>query len=128
MQRDGRWIWQWALPFALQPPFNPVDLYQRFEIIELPRAYCCPLPIWWRDREARIQRWLGDQTTETTLIAWDSVEQSAIVRPLQPAEVRLRLARVRAEFGRPAHAAGPVTRAEAVGLFYSLKSSPGRPR
>jgi hypothetical protein len=126
MQRDGRWIWRWALPFALQPPFTDVDLYQRFEVIELSRSYCCPLSVWWRDREARIQRWIHDDTTPTTLIAWDSVEQQVVVRPLSPAELRLHLARSRSELGDPAHGAGPVTRAEAVRLVYSLKSWPGR--
>jgi hypothetical protein len=33
VQRDGRWIWKWTLPFALQPPFARAGLYQRLEIM-----------------------------------------------------------------------------------------------
>lgn len=35
------------LPYALQPPFTPTDLYSRLRIIEAPEMYCCPLPQWW---------------------------------------------------------------------------------
>ena len=41
------WLWAWALPFALQKPFLPENLYQQFAIVEVPEVYCCPSQQWW---------------------------------------------------------------------------------
>jgi hypothetical protein len=51
--RDG-WFWSWATPFALQPPFTPDDLYERFRIVERPPVYCCPPDQWWGARKATL--------------------------------------------------------------------------
>jgi hypothetical protein len=51
--RDRRTeIWSYALPFALQPPHRPQDLYSRYRILESPDVYCCAPGVWWaRKRE-----------------------------------------------------------------------------
>ena len=45
--RENRWFWSWTLPFALQRPFVPEDVYGQFAIVERPFAYCCPADQWW---------------------------------------------------------------------------------
>src|SRR5262249_44922759 len=34
-------VWSWALPFGIQPPFTQADLTERDYIIERPEVYCC---------------------------------------------------------------------------------------
>ena len=45
------WLWAWALPFALQKPFLPENLYQQFAIVEVPEVYCCPSKQWWTAKQ-----------------------------------------------------------------------------
>jgi protein O-mannosyl-transferase len=45
------WFWSWGLPFALQEPFLPEDLYGQFAIVERPGVYCCPQNQWWAAKQ-----------------------------------------------------------------------------
>jgi hypothetical protein len=99
LRRDGRWIWQWALPFAMQPPFAPEDHYARLDVIEVPGAYCCPEEVWWKDRRDSIQRWLADETTSSLLVTWPRDGEDPVVRPLPAREVRARIIQVRSSLG-----------------------------
>jgi hypothetical protein len=45
------WLWAWALPFALQKPFLPENLYEQFAIVEVPEVYCCPAKQWWAAKQ-----------------------------------------------------------------------------
>jgi hypothetical protein len=51
------YLWAWALPFAVQPPFASEDLTRRTVILSHYWAYCCQQEPWWRDLEARVGRW-----------------------------------------------------------------------
>lgn len=42
---QGRWVWAWATPFALKPPFQSEDLTRRLIVIERPAVYRQP-EIW----------------------------------------------------------------------------------
>src|SRR5262249_29885794 len=58
----GRWggrtfVWSWALPFAVQPPFTQTDLTERVYVIERPEVYCCPLSQWFTHVRASLQTW-----------------------------------------------------------------------
>ncbi len=45
------WLWAWALPFALQKPFLPENLYEQFAIVEVPEVYCCLSKQWWAAKQ-----------------------------------------------------------------------------
>jgi hypothetical protein len=67
------WVWAWAMPFAVQPPFTREDLTQRVIFIETPDAYCCWEGDHWsnRVREA-IGRWASLAGQPTALVlSWD---------------------------------------------------------
>jgi hypothetical protein len=66
-RRDG-FFWSWGLPFALQRPFLPEDLYAQFTIIERPPIYCCPPDQWWAAK-APVLRSLLAQSGPATYIA-----------------------------------------------------------
>jgi hypothetical protein len=48
------WFWSWGMPFALQTPFQPEDLYAQFEIVERPEVYCCTPQQWWASKQMAI--------------------------------------------------------------------------
>lgn len=41
-REHGMWVWAWASPFALQPPFTDDDLTQRMIVVEPPGVYKRP--------------------------------------------------------------------------------------
>ncbi len=47
--------WDEDLPYSLQPPFQPTDLYSWASIIEHPDIYCCPLDHWWPKSKAMLE-------------------------------------------------------------------------
>jgi len=49
-------LWSFALPFALQPPFDSEDLYGRFNVVEYSEAYCCPSQQWIRHEQPILLR------------------------------------------------------------------------
>ena len=53
------WLWSWALPYALEPPFAPVEIASRISVLEPADVYCC-----------RDAQWLT--TTRQTVAAWAS--------------------------------------------------------
>jgi hypothetical protein len=46
--KDGAWtwIWSWALPYAVLPPFSPPEVSTRVNIISSSDVYCCPPGEW----------------------------------------------------------------------------------
>lgn len=67
-------FWDENLPYSLQEPFSPTDLYSRAHIIELPDIYCCPLPQWWEKTKPMLGAELAgapDEQIEIHLFAWD---------------------------------------------------------
>lgn len=65
-----------ALPFALQPPFAKQDLYGKLAIVEENEAYCCPPPQWW----ARVQPVLSSLSDRQPvyLVSADTLSQRAM--------------------------------------------------
>jgi len=39
--KDRIWIWNWALPFAVRPPFTQIDLTERVHLVHPLTVYCC---------------------------------------------------------------------------------------
>ena len=66
--------WDENLPYSLQQPFQPADLYSRAHIIEDPDIYCCPLDHWWAKTKPLLDAELAgapDGTVAIHLFAWD---------------------------------------------------------
>ena len=73
---DVRAVLDGALPYLLQEPFEPVDLYSRARIIEDPIIYCCP---WWEKTRLTLAAELAgppDEQIEVFLLGWDEQHQS----------------------------------------------------
>jgi hypothetical protein len=66
LEYNKAYAWIWVLPFALQPPFVPEDLYTAARMIEIPDMYCCPLEQWWqRKRPILLAALAGDALPES---------------------------------------------------------------
>lgn len=75
---DGKYVWSWALPFALQPPFTQEDLYARLRILETPRLYCCPMPDWWSKQRQLLPKLLSPTFSEPAEVyecRWDASQR-----------------------------------------------------
>jgi hypothetical protein len=63
--------WEWALPFAVQPPFTRTDLGDRVTIVS-PRALSCCRQQWFDDTRAALQRWsTGPNRDVVVALRWD---------------------------------------------------------
>jgi hypothetical protein len=51
------WLWAFALPFALQPPFTPTDLTDHAFAIMPPNVYCCPRQQWLVHTRRAVASW-----------------------------------------------------------------------
>jgi hypothetical protein len=51
------YVWAWAVPFAMQPPFAETDLTRRVGVVSHSWAYCCPPPQWLADLQQRLGAW-----------------------------------------------------------------------
>jgi hypothetical protein len=68
-----------SLPYPLQEPFQPADLYSRAHIVEDPDIYCCPLDHWWAKTQPMLDAELAgapDRQVEVHLFAWDERSSS----------------------------------------------------
>ena len=75
--------WEWAMPFAVQPPFVDADLTTRFVFIS-PRSLTCCRGRWFEDTRAALRRWSeGPQPDSAVAMTWDP-ETGALSRA-QPA-------------------------------------------
>ena len=75
---DGKYVWRWALPFALQPPFAQEDLYGRLRILETPKLYCCPMPDWWSKQRQLLTKLLSPTLSEPAEVydcRWDASQR-----------------------------------------------------
>ena len=51
--------WDFALPYALRPPFTRVDLAQRVTVISDSSIHCCPALNWERYTREALSKWLS---------------------------------------------------------------------
>ncbi len=67
------WIWGWALPYALEPPFTASRLEQRVSVVSLPAIYCCSEEQWFMHTRRTIDEW-AQRTDSSPVISllWDS--------------------------------------------------------
>ncbi|MET0556901.1 MAG: hypothetical protein ABW221_27930 [Vicinamibacteria bacterium] len=50
-------VWGWAVPFTVQPPFASEDLTRRVGVVGHYWAYCCPQDQWLRDLRGQLASW-----------------------------------------------------------------------
>jgi hypothetical protein len=63
-------VWDWALPFAVRPPFTRTDLTSRAFIIS-PRALHCCSGQWFQDTRRHLRNWsTGPAQHSVTLLRW----------------------------------------------------------
>jgi hypothetical protein len=63
--------WEWALPFAVRPPFQRTDLSARAFIIS-PRALSCCTAPWFEQTRASIRAWSTGHSRESVVaLRWD---------------------------------------------------------
>lgn len=55
------YVWAWALPFAVQPPFAPEDLLKRVAVVGHHWTYCCPQGQWLADVRRQAASWSEPQ-------------------------------------------------------------------
>jgi len=67
---QGRYVWAWATPFVLRPPFSDTDIYSRFRVLEAPGSYCCS---WARDKPSAVSGFI-DRPVDSYLIYLDRAQ------------------------------------------------------
>lgn len=116
--------WEWALPFAVQPPFVDTDLRSRVHIIS-PRALTCCSNVWYDETRQALQDWSASDSRDLVVaLRWDrdsgavsrategdNPQLPAIVRALlhmrQPDELDRNLVRILDVLTVPIHNVGP---------------------
>jgi hypothetical protein len=64
--------WEWALPFAVRPPFTRTDLTRRVFVIS-PRPLSCCTGQWFEETRETIRRWsAGDRRNSAVALRWDA--------------------------------------------------------
>jgi hypothetical protein len=63
--------WEWALPFAVRPPFAPSDPTGRVTIIS-PRALSCCAPQWFDETRSALRRWSSGPARDSVVaLRWN---------------------------------------------------------
>jgi hypothetical protein len=63
--------WEWALPFAVRPPYQRTDLRDRVFIIS-PRALSCCTGPWYEETRQAIRAWSsGGSRDSAVALRWD---------------------------------------------------------
>ena len=82
---NPHYVWAWALPFALRPPFSRTDLTERVFVVSRPWAYCCPR--WFDDARSSLRQWAGQASRSPAIaLRWDAttgalLQQSDVDNP-----------------------------------------------
>ena len=61
--------WEWALPFAAQPPFTSEDLTRRARIVSPRLLHCCRQQ-WFDDTRRTLRAWQADGTNRVVALRW----------------------------------------------------------
>jgi hypothetical protein len=110
------------LPYAVETPFAPTDLYSRVRIIEHPDMSCCGVSIWWEKTRPVLAAELAgppDESVEVELFAWDERSASFLRRHRALPKELLR-ACVTKSLGGPAETMDTVGGAQADRLVEAL--------
>lgn len=110
------------VPFSVQPPFTPTDLYSNIRVIEHPDMSCCGVGEWWQ----KIEPVLGEEMTRPPgdevmvhLLSWDD-RTATFNRSTRTMHRKLLADRVTATLGGPPEPGEPIEDAEAIRLVKAL--------
>ena len=63
--------WEWALPFAVRPPFTRADLTERVFVIS-PRPLSCCTGQWFEETKAQLREWSAGPVPDSAVaLSWD---------------------------------------------------------
>jgi hypothetical protein len=66
------WLWSWAIPFALDPPFTPLAISQRVAVVAPLAVYCCLPQQWFAATRDTIAAWAAASDRPPVIVlAWD---------------------------------------------------------
>jgi hypothetical protein len=74
------WLWSWALPYALRPPYTDVDLTERVFVIAPFPNYCCWGLPWLETTRANVEAWAERAEQAPVVILRWNVTTGAMVR------------------------------------------------
>ncbi len=86
-------LWKFALPFALQPPFVPRDLYAGRRVLAPQGAWSRPLADWWSNTRAvlvDVLRGEEGQPVDLLLLHWNERRGALSMRQARPTRALLR--------------------------------------
>src|SRR5262249_6069604 len=67
------YVWAYAVPFAVQPPFAAADLTERLYVVVPPDAFCCPEEQWFAAVRRSIAGWSSrPDAPPAVLLHWDA--------------------------------------------------------
>jgi hypothetical protein len=84
------WLWSFASPFALQPPFTDVDLTERVSVIEPFPVYCCLHSQWLEKTRSNVEAWAQRAEQPPVVILRWNAETGAMVRRSDAEDASLR--------------------------------------
>jgi hypothetical protein len=77
--RIHTWILAWAVPFVLEPPFQPANLLDRISYVAAPDVFCCPRRQWLDQTRRAITAWsLDPRAGPVAVLRWDSYSAAMI--------------------------------------------------
>jgi hypothetical protein len=84
------WLWSFALPYALRPPYTDVDLTERVFVIAPFPIYCCWGQPWLETTRASVEAWAErDEQAPVVILRWN-VTTGAMVRQSDAEDPSLR--------------------------------------
>jgi hypothetical protein len=95
--------WEENLPYSLQPPFQPTDVYSRAYVVEDPDIYALPLDRWWTKTQPELEACLAGAADGRIVIrqfVWDEKRGSFESRTEFISKDRLR-AQIAQLLGKP---------------------------
>ena len=77
--RIHTWILAWAIPFVLEPPFQPMKLLDRIGYVAAPDVFCCPRRQWLDQTRRAVTDWSLDPGAGPVLVLrWNSYSAAMI--------------------------------------------------
>lgn len=77
--RIHTWILGWAIPFVLEPPFQPANLPDRISYVAAPDIFCCPRRQWLDHTRRAVADWsLHPRPGPVLVLRWDSYSAAMI--------------------------------------------------
>jgi len=75
------WLWSFALPFALRPPYTDVDLTERVFVIAPFPIYCCWGPPWLETTPPNVEAWAERaQQAPVVILRWNATTGAMVRR------------------------------------------------